>query len=242
MGYIIKILRNVSGSTKNILNRQLSNNESYTVPYGQWAKAVDENLLINDITNGLIIVNDGTSDLSPSNGIDHLKKYYIDTAEQTPFDNSSNGFTSTNAQDAIEEAKSTATGLSRYTITCVFNSSIGNNNWLGYSELLPGNQVPIRIAVKSKIREITFSYNQSNILGIPLSSENVDGTFKLYKNGLTDPTHVVATIAFVNQPGGKIVTGLNISLNSGDFIVGRWTDQGDNPSDMAIVYHFEPVV
>lgn len=155
------------------------------------------------------------------------------------FNNLTNGFSATEAQSAIEESKNQSLGKSRFTIVCTFNSTVGNNNWLGYNELLPGNQVPIRLALKCRLREISFSYNQNSILGIPLSGENVDGQFQLYKNGLTDPTNVVYTETFTNQPGGKIVAGLSLDFAANDFMIGKWIDTGDNPSDMAITYYFE---
>lgn len=166
--------------------------------------------------------------------------FIFPAAEGVPFDNSTNGFTSTDTQAAVEEAKTSSIAKSRFVITTTFNGTIGNNQWLGYSELMPGNNVPIRIAIACILKEIAFSYSQSNILGIPLGSEQVDGSFVLYKNGLTNPTNVVHTEVFTNQAGGKIVTGLSISLAAGDFIVGRWTDSGDNPSDMAICYYLQP--
>ena len=150
-----------------------------------------------------------------------------------------NGMVSQNTQDAIEEARTSALSKSRFCITTFFNSTIGNNNWLGFSEVLPGNQVPIRLPIKCRLKEIQFSYAQSNILGIPINSENVDGRYDLYKNGLTSPTDVVFQGTFTNQPGGKYFTGVNVDFNPGDYMVGRWVDQGDNPSDMAIVYFFE---
>lgn len=157
------------------------------------------------------------------------------------FDNSTNGFTSTEVQHAIEEAYSTAVQKPRFSIVTSFNGTIGNNDWLGYNELIPGDQVPIRIPRNCKVREITFAYKNTELLGIPTGSSLIDGTFKLYKNGLSDPTNVIHTEVFTNQASGKVVTGLNLSLNQGDFIVGRWTDQGDNPSDMAICYFFEVI-
>lgn len=155
------------------------------------------------------------------------------------FNNLTNGFSATESQTAIEEAKNKALGGSRFTLICTFNGTVGNNNWLGYNELLPGNQIPIRLPLKCRIREISFSYNQNTLLGVPLSSENIDGQFQIYKNGLTDPTNVIYTETFINQPGGKNVIGLSLDIAAGDFIVGKWIDTGDNPSDMAIVYFFE---
>lgn len=165
--------------------------------------------------------------------------YSSPIAKSIPFDSNGTEFSSTAVQEAILEAKQLALANSRFTIVCVFNGTIGNNNWLGYSELLPGNQVPIRLPKNCKLREISFSYSVSSLLGVPISGDQITGKFKIFKNGLTDPDNVVHTEQFTNQVGGKIVSGLNISLNVNDYIVGKWIDEGNNPSDMAIVYFFE---
>lgn len=154
--------------------------------------------------------------------------FIFPAAEGVPFDNSTNGFTSTDTQAAIEEI-GTGLATTRFTIVTTFNGSIGNNQWLGYNELLPGNNVPIRLPVNCILKELSFSY----------SGTSVDGEFRLFKNGLVDPTNVVYTETFTNQDNGKIVSSLNISLSSGDYIVGKWIDTGTNPSDLALVYYFE---
>lgn len=238
---LTKIIRNVSGADRQVINRVLANNESFTIPYHLWLECASNTTLAADISAGNLIVNDGTSDLSIAEGLELIQRFQFDSANKISFDNTTNDFISTNVQDAIEEAQDTAIAFSRFTICTFFDGGIGNNEWLGYTHQIPGNRIPIRLAIKCRLREISFSYNQANILGIPTGGEQVDGLFKIYKNGLTDPTHVVHTETFTNQAGGKIVSGLVINFNAGDFFVGRWTDTGDNPSDMAVVYYFEPV-
>lgn len=149
------------------------------------------------------------------------------TANQNIFDNTLNGFIATDVQAAIEESKTSAPGKARASVTCTFNGAIGNNNWLGYNELLPGDTVPIRVPWNSTLKEITVSY---------ASGVAVDGRLVIYKNG-TAAGNIVHTETFTNQSNGKNIT-LSLSLTSGDTIRGRWTDTGDNPSDMAIVYFF----
>lgn len=238
---LTKIIRNVSGADRQVINRVLANNESFTIPYHLWLECASDTTLAADISAGNLIVNDGTSDLSIAEGLELIQRFQFDSANKISFDNTTNDFISTNVQDAIEEAQNTAVAFSRFTIICTFNGVISNNQWLGYTESLPGKQVPIRIAYKCRLREIAFSYHRSDLLGIPLGGEQIDGLFKIFKNGLTDPTNVVHTETFSNQVGGKIISGLVIDFNAGDFFVGRWIDQGDNPSDMSIVYYFEPV-
>lgn len=155
------------------------------------------------------------------------------------FDNNSNGYTATNVQAAIEESKTEAILKPRFSITTTFNGSVGNNNWLSYNELIPGNQVPIRIPLNCTLREVTIAYKNTDLLGIPTGSNLIDGRLQIYKNGLTDPTNIIHTETFTNQANGKIISGLNISFDAGDFLVSKWKDDGDNPSDMAIVYFFQ---
>ncbi|NJO48140.1 MAG: hypothetical protein HC840_00330 [Leptolyngbyaceae cyanobacterium RM2_2_4] len=239
MAALRKIIKNISGSTRQILNRSLAHNESYEIPYSQWMKAGDSELLAADITAGLVQVSDGTNTYSAAAGVAYLKKFEIINASDVPFSNSGNGFTAINAQEAIEEAKTTSILKPRFSIVTVFNGTIGNNNWLGYSELVPGDQVPIRIPLNSKLKEITVAYKNTNLLEIPTGSNLIDGRLQVFKNGLTDPTNIVHTETFTNQANGKVITGLNISFATGDYLVSRWKDDGDNPSDMAIVYFFQ---
>lgn len=235
---ITKILKNVSGSTRNILNRELANNESYTIPHNQWAKAIINELTIADIVAGLVVVNNGTSDLSPSAGLVHLLKYDT-SANYVTFDNSSNGYLSTDAQAAIEESKAEAILKPRFSITTTFNATLSNNEWLGYNEHIPGDQVPIRIPLDCRLREVTVAYKNTDLLGIPVGGNLIDGRLQIYKNGLTDPTHVVHTETFTNQASGRVISGLDVFYAAGDFLVSKWKDDGDNPSDVAIVYFFQ---
>lgn len=144
-----------------------------------------------------------------------------------PFDNSANGFAAIEVQAAIEEAKNTAPGKARASITTTFNGVIGANQWLGYSELLPGDIVPIRIPFGCTLREVSVSW----------SGASVDGQLKLFKNGTSDPANVIYTQTFTNQSGGGSFTA-NQAFAADDLLRGRWIDQGDNPTFMAIVYFF----
>jgi hypothetical protein len=153
--------------------------------------------------------------------------YSNQVSRGTPFDNSTNGFTATQAQAAIEEARDTAPGFARASITCVFNSTISNNQWLGFSDQLPGDAVPIRIPWNCILKEIAVSWK----------ALSVDGQMRFFKNGLVDPGNVVYTETFSNQDDGRVFYP-DIPFSAGDLLRGRWIDQGQNPSDMALVYFF----
>jgi len=154
-------------------------------------------------------------------------------AEDIVFNNTSNGYTATEVQSAIEESFNSAILKPRFSIVTTFNGTTGNE-YLGYSELIPGDKTPIRIPLNSVLKEITVAYRDT-LLG----SASIDGTYRLYKNGLSNPGDVVHTEVFSNQNNGKLITGLNISFNANDYMVGQWVDQGSNPKDMVIVYFFQ---
>lgn len=238
---LIKILKNNSGEEKQILNRMVPIAGSFTIPTNQWLKLAADTFIAEGIASGALVANDGINDLSIAEGLKLIQRFQFDSSEKITFDNTGNSFSATNVQAAIEEAKNASISTSRFTIVTSFNGDISNNQWLGYNEVLPGNRVPIRIAVKCNLREISLSYRQNNLLEIPLENEQIDGQLKIFKNGLSDPTHVVNTTTIINEAGGKIITGLNIPLNSGDYIVGKWIDTGNKPNDMAVVYYFEVI-
>lgn len=66
---IIKILRNETAGTLEILNVEVAANGSYTVPKSQWGNLADDADLQTLVTSGDIVVNDGTSDLTPTLGV-----------------------------------------------------------------------------------------------------------------------------------------------------------------------------
>lgn len=147
-------------------------------------------------------------------------------ARAVPFDNTSNGFTADEVQSAIEEAKNTAPGKARVTMTSLMNGTVGANNWLGYSELLPGDTVPFRIPWDCTLVEVTASF----------PTLSVDGAIVFYKNG-TGAGQIVYTETFTNVDGGKNFTP-NLSFVAGDLLRLRWTDSGTNPADMATTMFF----
>jgi hypothetical protein len=147
-------------------------------------------------------------------------------ARAVPFDNTSNGFVADEVQTAIEEAKDTAIGKARVTMTSLMNGTVGADNWLGPNELIPGDTVPFRIPWNCTLKEITASF----------PTLSVDGAMVIYKNG-TGAGQIVYTETFTNVDGGKTFTP-NLSLAAGDLLRLRWTDRGQNPSDMATTMFF----
>jgi len=75
---MIKILKNESGALKTLLGVDREDGEQYTIPVHKWLEAyqaMDDQLdLYSDIVSGDVVVNDGSTDLNPSEGEAHLQK------------------------------------------------------------------------------------------------------------------------------------------------------------------------
>lgn len=151
------------------------------------------------------------------------------TALNNIFSNSGNGFVATNVQAAIEEARDSAVGKARFGMAFVHNGSVGNNTWLGFSELVPSNTTPLIVPVNCKLTELAFSF----------AGANVDGVLLIYKNGIVNPLNVIYSNTFTNQTSFKLMSGLNLTLNAGDQLRAQWQDTGDNPNDVALQWFFQ---
>jgi hypothetical protein len=121
-------------------------------------------------------------------------------ARSVPFDNTTNGFTSVEAQGAIEEAKTTANG-SRYCVMCSFDGTATTNRWLEFSANNPSNNDPF-IAPEVGILK-SFSL---------IVSANSTGSLIVTKNGVTIQTISLAAARKI------AVTGLNVAIASLDEI------------------------
>lgn len=148
----------------------------------------------------------------------------LKTAVDNTFDNSSNGFTASNVQTAIEEAKATAQGFPRFGVTLMANGAQGNGDWITYNELLPNTKVVF--PVNTKLDEITFSNNNSD----------VEFDLQIFKNGIL-AGNLVYTAVFNTGVGIDygIISSINLSFVAGDWIRIKYIDQGDNTSDLVVV-------
>jgi hypothetical protein len=148
---------------------------------------------------------------------------HTSVAESTPFDNTGNDFVSDNVQDAIEEAKQNAEGFPRAGIRGVYNGTVGNNNWLGPSELLPNTPFVV-FPVNTKLNEITWSNQTSNVaFRIEFRTVSKTGTI-FYTMQVTSP-----------NPGYGYISGLNFTFSPGDVIYAQYLDDGTNCSDMDLI-------
>ena len=153
--------------------------------------------------------------------------FKTEVAKSVPFDNSSNDFTSTDVQSAIEEAKLTATGKIRFTLSFAMNGVVSNGNWITISELIPAHLYIL--TVNCKMKGISWS-NQN---------ANVDFDIEFYKNG-TNASNLFRTYQVRNLTY-SYENNWNDLFSAGDYIRMKYIDQGDNASDFSGFLWFETV-
>lgn len=123
------------------------------------------------------------------------------------FDNATNGFTSTDVQAAIEEAKATAEGKARFSISGGFDGNASVGRYLEFNSNVDSNQSGYVNANPSRLRELTC---------VCLASSTV--TFTVAKVGGAD----LATCVITASRKG-ISTGLTVDLASLDELSVRVT-------------------
>ena len=103
---IRKIFKNESGGDLTIFNRIIGDGNSYDVPPRFWLDAYDTERLLTQLASGDVVLNDGSSDLSPSDALKHILRWQ--EAKDTIFDNTTAQLPGSpdNVQDAIEKSKS----------------------------------------------------------------------------------------------------------------------------------------
>lgn len=155
-----------------------------------------------------------------------MSKNYITStqvATSTPFDNATNGFTATDAQAAIEEAKLSAQGFPRAGIRATSNGGQSNGEWLGPNELLPNTPL-LTTPLNLQINEITWA-NQNT---------NVQFHIEFRKGSKTGPIIYTLTVTSPNS-GSGYVNGLVLNLLAGDTVWAQFFDDGNNTTDFDLI-------
>jgi hypothetical protein len=147
-----------------------------------------------------------------------------DVASSVPFDNSTNGFTSTDTQAAVEEARRYSEGFPRAGLTLIANGTTSNNQWVAYTDLLPNTPVG-PWAVNVKLHEISWSNTTSN----------VSFDLEFYKNGTAIGNLFHTLQVRSTNPGYGYVNGLTYEFAAGDYLKVKYIDQGTNATDLAVI-------
>lgn len=90
----------------------------------------------------------------------------------TPFDNSTNGFTSTNVQAAIEEAKSAATSKARYVVSAGFDGTASTGRWLEFSSNVDSNISGFVVPRAAKIREVSIAVTANSTITVQIRKKD----------------------------------------------------------------------
>lgn len=102
-----------------------------------------------------------------------MSNYQSQVARGTPFDNSTNGYVSTNVQDAILESLSTSIERARFTMLCAYNATANTGRWLEWFQSVASDTNPFVYPRASVIKELSLSVQN-----------NATATVRLFKNGI----------------------------------------------------------
>lgn len=151
------------------------------------------------------------------------------SAIQTPFTPEA-GFVSTDVQAAIIEAKNNVLGVTRFTILLTNNGSFTNGQWVGYTELLPGNNTPIIFPRACSIKEVSFT--NTNV--------NIQGKFDFRRGLITNPIYRTWTINSGASTKYQNLTGIDDAFAAGEPVFIQWTKTaGNTPSDIALILYVQ---
>ena len=233
----IKILKNTTLSTieLNVLGLQIPTSSQITIQtqdYAILASSDSVTELTTFINSGDIIVNDGTDDLSISEGLAYIKLAEI--AKSIRFDNSTNGFTSTEVQSAIEESKTSVVGSMFQTL--FENNGTSSNIWLNYgANPASSNSVFTLMPFNCKLVACSFTNAASSAdLDIQVNIANQGSGNTVNRTIIFQVRNDrVATFSFPNSSNS------NLLLNQGDKVGVYIKDQGDNANDPVVTLYFK---
>lgn len=154
--------------------------------------------------------------------------YKSPVAGSTPFDNSTNGFVANDVQAAIEEAKQNAEGFPRAGLPLLNNGTVGNGQWITYSELLSNPR--ILFPVNIRIKEITWVNSNTNLGAF---------NFEFYKNGQLAGNLVftyTAPAADRTSGYGYYVWATNLDFDAGESLyIKNVRPSGTALADLALI-------
>lgn len=150
----------------------------------------------------------------------------LHTALNEDFDNSSNGFTATNSQAAIEEARTIA-DAAIFTIPLIYNGTLSGTTLITYSNLTPDS--PVIIPINATFTGFTFSNAQNGADYTLNFRNNTNGGTPFYTVSKTN-TRVFAETLPTPE-----------SFTAGNFISVQYVDNGTNGNDACVLLIFKAV-
>lgn len=113
----------------------------------------------------------------------------------------------------------------RYAVPLVYNGTVGNGTFIGYSNLVNGLDTPIVIPRNCSLQDLTFSN----------ANANADYTLYLRKNSPT-----ATEFKSITKTNTQTFTeqGINQDFLAGDTVYIEYQDDGQNVNDVVIVLFF----
>lgn len=147
-------------------------------------------------------------------------------AIDVPFDNSTNGYIANNVQEALEEGVNLALDTPVFPLPLVWNGTISDGEFYGYSNLIPGDATPLLALKKSEL--ISFTWSNGNA--------GADFTLVFRKNNIAGTPFL--TVSRVNTKFFAYELLTPEAFNLGDQIYIEHQDDGTNSSDVGFVLTF----
>lgn len=229
-----KILKNTTGSDidLDVSGLRIPASGQITVDETQYlllASADSITELTTPINSGDIIVNDGTADLSASEGLAYIQ--YPDDEANIRFDNSTNDFDADEGQGAIEEARNT---IYRKMFTMAFFSDgiVFGTDYLSYMDALAtSDQIPAVVPFNCELIAITYSNEDSG------TDFTIDIRAANYNSGSSDTSRL--TVSGTNFRTAAWSNFTRPTFNAGDKIAVTISDNGTNPDEPRVLLYFQ---
>ena len=175
------------------------------------------------INSGDITVNNGLSDLDAEDGLDFIR--YPDRADAIYVDDSGLTFDADDIQEAFDNIDAIVAPLV-VPIALVYNGTLSDNEFIGYSNLLPGDTTPIISPLTGSFVGFTWSNSRSN----------ADFALEFRKNSTVATPFFTWSVDNTKTADVTLITSEN--FNAGDEIYVKYIDEGQNAADATIVLKF----
>lgn len=129
----------------------------------------------------------------------------LPVAQSIPFNNTSNGFTATNVQEAIEEGANNLSNNSRFLASCGFDGNAAVGRFLEFNSNVDSNQTGFVLPRDAYLKEIS--------LGV---QTNATCTWRVQRQTPTPVTTITSISLSASRK--NYVTGLNLLSLAGDEI------------------------
>jgi hypothetical protein len=123
------------------------------------------------------------------------------------FDNATNGFTSTEVQSAIEEAKTSAEGKARYAVGFGFDGSGSSGRWLETHTNIASNISGYVVAQPAVIKELSLACGSSTTITVGIYKNLVQITTIVMSSQKVDAESKTINVTTLDELSAKIESG-----------------------------------